>query len=708
MAHAVVISVGRSGSSRRWTRVGLAAVLGSLAGGLVSAPTALAACETGTVTFTNVDGEQCYTVPSGVTSLAAAAVGAPGTFYALGPEGGYGGVVLGQLSVTSGETLYVEVGSPGGLSCSVFGGGGAGGGGGSSDVRTESISSGSGSVSSRLLVAAGGAGVGWPGGSSYSFLGGAGGNPAVAGGDGEGEGGAGGGGATSNAGGAGGSATGDSDGSAGSLDQGGAGGSGADLGGGGGGGGGGYYGGGGGGGGATDTGGGGGGGGSDFAAPSVSNVSVGVDSTGTPEVEIFPNCKTGDATFTYTGGEQCYAALAGASSVNVQVVGGAGATNFAETSGGGRGAVATGTIAVTDGEELYVEVGGNGSNNTGGGFNGGGEGGYSAGSGGGETDLRTVPRAQSNSWNSLLLLAGGGGGEGSSGFNNASGGDGGASTSVGEAGGNGANSGGTGGGGGAGGTSSAGGAGGAAGSGGTAGDAGGQQTGGAGGGANDIALDGGGGGGGGYFGGGGGGSVYAEDPGGGGGGGGSSFAASSVESPAFVANTGKLPPEVVIEGFTASPAAIERSLLSQLAVAGRGARIGAILAARRYSAWLRAIYPGRLAVRWSSRVSTDGRLRNVLIGTARANYRTPSFRRVNVILTPAGRKRLRAVDRLVVTIRATFAPRGHRSITISRTIVLHRRPPPIHDRAAPGPRHDEVHANTGVVPYWSWAWSHQG
>ncbi len=687
-------------SCRRSSRAGRLAVL---AAGIVgfAAPAAQAQCQTGTVTFTSVAAEQCYTVPAGISALPVVAVGAPGTSYGFGPAGGYGALVVGQLAVTPGETLYVEVGAPGALTGSVFGGGGAGGGGGASDVRTQSVSTGTSSLSSRLLVAAGGGGVGWPGGSSYAFLGGGGGNPASAGGGGAGEGGSGGGAASTSAGGAGGAATGDTAGSTGSSGQGGSAGYGAALGGDGGGGGGGYYGGGGGGGGATSTGGGGGGGGSNFAQPSVSNVSIGTDTTGDPRIEMLPGCQTGDATFLYTGSEQCY--LADSSSVAVQAVGAEGGTGdgFRAEAPPGIGAVVSGVINVTPGQTLYVEVGASGCQCATV-FNGGGAGSDSdigtGGSGGGASDVRTVSSAGSNSLQSRLLVAGGGGGGGVGcnfsycgvGVFGGAGGSGGLITGAGGSGSSGIGNGaGTGPGiGGGGGTV---GAGGAAGSGGANAASGGSICGAAGGAGslgqggspatsnNQYTGWGGGGGGGGYFGGGAGGAGGCDSScsgnvcgaaGGGGGGAGSSFAATSAQSPTFSSNTANLPSEIAIDPFTAAPLAITRSLQPQLAVAGGPGRIRSILAAGRYSTWLRAVYPGHLVVDWSSVVRKDGHPRRVLIGTGQTSYRTPSFARVNVVLTGAGRKLLRSVHRLRVTVKATFTARDHPSVIVSRTAVL--------------------------------------
>ena len=62
--------------------------------------------------------DQTFKVPAGISSVDVVAVGAPGG--AAGPRfpspvpGGAGAVAKGSLKVTGGQTLYVEVGGPGG------------------------------------------------------------------------------------------------------------------------------------------------------------------------------------------------------------------------------------------------------------------------------------------------------------------------------------------------------------------------------------------------------------------------------------------------------------------------------------------------------------------------------------------------------------------------------------------------------------------
>ncbi len=210
-----------------------------------------------TCTFGPTGAEDTFTVPDGVSSIHVVATGAPGAVSATSFSAGRGAEVSGDLTVTPGDTLYVEVGGAptGGGNCfsgvtcvGGFNGGGSsrsgGGGGGASDVR-EVPRDQSGSLDSRLIVAAGGGGSGQgtfcrP--NSTVFRGGAGGDAGSNGGNGEKcitvSGGTGGGAGSQTAGGAGGSP----DGQSGLLGQGGNGGGNS-----GGGGGGGLYGGGGGG-----------------------------------------------------------------------------------------------------------------------------------------------------------------------------------------------------------------------------------------------------------------------------------------------------------------------------------------------------------------------------------------------------------------------------------------------------------------------------
>jgi Glycine rich protein len=117
------------------------------------------------------------------------------------------------------------------------------------------------------------------------------------------------------------------------------------------------------------------------------------------------------ASFSSTGAEQVFSVPAGVTSLAVTAIGAAGSA--VGGAAGGRGATLSGTIAVTPGQMLYVEVGDSGSGSAGG-FNGGGNPG-----GGGASDVRTVPRAVGlmPSLQSRLIIAGAGGG----GYQNAGG-----------------------------------------------------------------------------------------------------------------------------------------------------------------------------------------------------------------------------------------------------------------------------------------------
>ena len=233
-----------------------------------------------TKVFSFTEGEQTFKVPAGVTSIHVVVIGGAGGVGAgiVGGAAGTAAEVTGDLTVTPGETLYIEVGGrgqdassggEGGFNGGGDGGGteGGGGGGGASDIRTEPLLSVT-SLESRLAVAGGGAGGGGAG-ASNGGNGGSAGEPGGEGGEGSGN--AGGEAGTASTGGAGGFGNGTS-GTGGQLGLGGAGGFGEIGSNSGGGGGGGLYGGGGGGGGFSKGAGGGGGGSS--LKPAGGTVSI--------------------------------------------------------------------------------------------------------------------------------------------------------------------------------------------------------------------------------------------------------------------------------------------------------------------------------------------------------------------------------------------------------------------------------------------------
>jgi adhesin/invasin len=224
--------------------------------------------------------------------------------------------------------------------------------------------------------------------------------------------------------------------------------------------------------------------------------------------------------FFATGAEQQFVVPAGITEIAVFAAGGKGgygAVDGGAVNPGGFGAQVSGSLTVTPGDVIYVEVGGNGGL-PGGGFNGGGDGGTPGGGGfggggGGASDVRLCSRtaatctSSGDTLGSRLLVAAGGGGGGAIESGVAGGAGGGANEPGASTGGDR----GTAGGGGAG-TSIAGGAGGGGSAPGQPGDAG------QGGNAADGGFRDGGGGGGGLYGGGAGGNVDGFYGGGGGGG----------------------------------------------------------------------------------------------------------------------------------------------------------------------------------------------
>ncbi len=117
-----------------------------------------------TETFKSTGAEQTLTVPAGVTTVPVQPIwevgeaGFPGGLVFQPAPGGDGSDVSGQMPVSPGEVLYVEVARRG-FNGSADGVNGGGAGGDASDVRTVSREL-EGTLESRLLVAAGGGGGG--------------------------------------------------------------------------------------------------------------------------------------------------------------------------------------------------------------------------------------------------------------------------------------------------------------------------------------------------------------------------------------------------------------------------------------------------------------------------------------------------------------------------------------------------------------------
>jgi hypothetical protein len=156
----------------------VAGVIASLAQLLPTSVSSVIAAEPVDVVFSVSADEQTFDVPAGVTTVHVVLVGGRGGSNGTATAGGRGARVEGDLVVSSGDRLYIDVGfrgadvslqpNPGGLN-----GGGAGGtcgadvpgtfrgasGGGASDIRSVPRNQ-AGSLESRLAVAAGGGGAG--------------------------------------------------------------------------------------------------------------------------------------------------------------------------------------------------------------------------------------------------------------------------------------------------------------------------------------------------------------------------------------------------------------------------------------------------------------------------------------------------------------------------------------------------------------------
>jgi hypothetical protein len=124
---------------------------------------------------------------------------------------------------------------------------------------------------------------------------------------------------------------------------------------------------------------------------------------------------TATITCRYSGQSQFWVVPAGVSQASFTLYGakgGDGASGASDGGAGGLGAVVTGTLSISAGTGLVVNVGQAGSPSSGPTFGGGGAGGDNGGAGGGASDIRGWPYALADQ----LMVAGGGGGGGESGY----------------------------------------------------------------------------------------------------------------------------------------------------------------------------------------------------------------------------------------------------------------------------------------------------
>jgi hypothetical protein len=119
------------------------------------------------LTFNYTGSQQNFTVPPGVTRIRMTLTGAAGGLGAVAPAGA-GGQMIAELSVAPSDTYFVFAGGRGGSGGTGWNGGGMDGhvdlgtrGGGATDIRHGGIA-----LTSRILVAGGGGGVGANGGGS--------------------------------------------------------------------------------------------------------------------------------------------------------------------------------------------------------------------------------------------------------------------------------------------------------------------------------------------------------------------------------------------------------------------------------------------------------------------------------------------------------------------------------------------------------------
>ncbi len=116
-------------------------------------------------------------------------------------------------------------------------------------------------------------------------------------------------------------------------------------------------------------------------------------------------------------------------------------------------------------------------------------------------------------------------------------------------------------------------------------------------------------------------------------------------------------------------------LVSELASAGRSARITALLTRGGFTVSFRALEPGTAVIDWyyvppGSKLAKNTKPKPILVGSGRLRFSAPGTAKMRIRLTVAGKRLLRRARRLRLTARATFTPTGETPVKATSTFLL--------------------------------------
>jgi len=132
---------------------------------------------------------------------------------------------------------------------------------------------------------------------------------------------------------------------------------------------------------------------------------------------------------------------------------------------------------------------------------------------------------------------------------------------------------------------------------------------------------------------------------------------------------------VLAGGPPLTTAQIRALLLEHLIPGGTRAKIATVLNHGGYSFLFTAPSAGRLSISWlrvPRRAHLASQPKTVLIAAATKRFATAGRVRIKIKLTRRGKRLLEAAQRVKLTAKATFTPRGRPSITALITFTLRR------------------------------------
>jgi alpha-tubulin suppressor-like RCC1 family protein len=134
---------------------------------------------------------------------------------------------------------------------------------------------------------------------------------------------------------------------------------------------------------------------------------------------------------------------------------------------------------------------------------------------------------------------------------------------------------------------------------------------------------------------------------------------------------------IVISAKAPSVAQLKASLLVQLGITGKAAKIGALLKSKSYSLSFKALSAGTLAISWyflppGAHIAKKKKAKPVLFASGKLTFNAPATKKITIKLTGKGQGLIKHRSSIKLTATGSFKPVGKAAITAKKPLTLKR------------------------------------